>query len=415
MTRQITAYSWSNAPADHTTWLADRLVPAGANRPQAAAHNRQVLTNQCALLHAGGEIELPAGVFYVDEPWVVTEGPIRVIGQGYDEVHPGVESWRGTCLAVAADNPGNILTVKGNNAKGFRISGIAFRQDMSVPTQGPWRPNFSDKLPAVCVEDTANIIIEDMFFPHVFRGLRVAGSSTGTVGRVTVGRLHGCAVHRLLEMDRVFDACSVNEVHGWPFFSPVPGVFTEAQGALLTLISLGRVDGCHFGRVFGININRGVFMSDQGSGCARFVHFDNIFCDFATFGFWAHGNGSAPGSNIEVSIDSFYFQGEDFQQKGSGAVKSGNFPVIVRQGARLSINHFHAEDVNTNTFLLDQGAAYLTLGSWRVENGANVAPVAVLAPGSCIYAAHLPSSTGAHSGYKFGGGVFRMPIYQDYS
>jgi hypothetical protein len=423
MTKQITAYSWSNAPADHTTWLADRLVPAGANRPQAAAHNRQVLTNQCAALAVGGEIELPAGVFYVDQPWVVSEGPIRVIGQGYDDVHPGNESWRGTCIAVAHDNPGNILKVLGSNARGFRMSGVAFRQDMIVPTTTPWRPVVGEKMPAVMIENTFGAIIEDIFFPRVYRGLWIGGSGAGYSGRVTVGRLHGCALHRLLEMDRILDCCSIHEVHGWPFSthaSHVPSAqvtaYNEAQSAQLMLVTLGRVDGTNFGRVFGINMLCGIHMSNlSGLGCGRFVHFDNIFCDFATYGFIAQGDGSPANANVEVSIDSLYFQGEDFMQMGSGVAKAGNYPVIVRKGANVAISHFHAEDVDKHSFLLDDGPAHLRLGSWRVENGGNGVPVAFLAPGSTVHAAHWPSSVGGHVGYRVGSGNFRMPAYQDWA
>ena len=415
MTTVVQNYSptTSNPPA--LPWLTTHLVPARFNAPGASAHNVVVLNlacNNALTAGRGWEVELPNGVYDVDHlGWQINTGPVRVYGQGYDETQPNDLHWFGTCISVPANQGGTALRVHGVGARGFRLAGIAFRQEVTVPTSGEWRPAFTDKEFAVVIENLyGGFHVEDIFFPSALKGLTVRGTGSGTIGRARISSIKGDCIHRLLEMDRVLDASSIGVIHSWPFSGPVPSIWTEAQGALYTPVMLGRVDGLHIGRLFTFNAVVGLHCKDFGSGVPRFVHVDSLYADFAGVGLYADGNNKLPGGDLVVTVDAMTFQGENFQL-GGGVQRADAIPVVLRNNAFVVVNSLHAERFPTHVVVIDQGTANLRLGVLRTQLAGSGNTVTDITAGSVVRLGQSPEILSNHVNWRAGGtGTVTLPV-----
>ncbi|GAB5522482.1 MAG: hypothetical protein Roseis2KO_03540 [Roseivirga sp.] len=118
---------------------------------------------------------------------------------------------KGSFIYFDAGFSGNALEISGRNAT---VNQLGFTCEQPAPVQS-WVPNDFSGGAAIKVK-ADDVSLTNILLFNVTRGID-ASHKNGSIGRVTMNRIHGQPIKEGIKIDNALDVMKVNNVHFWPF------------------------------------------------------------------------------------------------------------------------------------------------------------------------------------------------------
>jgi hypothetical protein len=203
--------------------------------------------------------------------------PIKIIGQGVrdlDNARPTTMPTRGSWL-IHNNAVGPLWQVNQHTSKNCGMEGVGIFQT-GHPEPGPgWTPAVRDWV--IRAENTQGTLrLDRVHFHNVYQGVLVDDAARPRFDHIT-----GQFFYRGVKFDRIYDEGSCDHLRGWTYWSEHSDVLGWMQ-ANSRLVTLGRVDGLHFGgRLFGFAVADVLYLGAGAvAGGARVITVEDIYADF---------------------------------------------------------------------------------------------------------------------------------------
>lgn len=296
----------------------------------------QEFVDACAAQQKPGYLE--PGVYKVNDIQVTQR--VEIFGS------TGIESYPadGGSWLYHTDTTKPCVKFSGEHARGSVFHNIAFKQDqnpVNTPAVlGSWSPKV---YPAtIQVYDCfGGVELRDLFFNGVYLGVDINNS-----GRTEIDGLFGQFIKGVMVIDKAYDACSVSNVHHWPYWSQAMAVY-DWQHQNHVSIMLGRVDSASFdGKLF-FYCGRFLFQfTNFGNGVATRIKVGQVQADAIPCGIYV----SEGADEVSADFGVLDVQGQNiaiWNNGGVGAVLGAVAGLaaieINARNPRFTIMTFRAE------------------------------------------------------------------------
>lgn len=246
----------------------------------------------------------------------------------------GIEAYEASGGAwIIHDNPAApAITFTGTNARGSRLRNVSFKQAhpavTSPNTPNSWAPTVYP--PVIKVKDCyGGVELKDLFMNGVYLGVEMDNS-----GRTEIDGLFGQFFKGVLVMDKQYDACSVSNVHHWPYWNASKAVYRWQHNNHVTFM-LGRVDSAVFsGKIFAY---AGRFMfqfTNFGNGVATRVKVHSAQADAIPCGVYV----SAGADGVSAEFGILDVQGQDLSVWPETLAAVAGLPALLFDATDTRIN-----------------------------------------------------------------------------
>lgn len=303
-----------------------------------------------ALGSAGGVVNLGARTYRLASAIVVTNGAVRITGQGFNE---GGSPGAGTWLTVDQTNF-TPFTFTGAAARGSVVTNLAVRQTHGAAQNASWAPTAYDWF--FRVEDCfGGVDFDNILLSGINRGIFIRNS-----GRTDLRRIRGQVFTAGIELDECYDVARIMNVHFWPFWSANDNVvrWQQANGDAMTF---RRVDGVFVDQSFVLGYRTMFRFSSSAAGYTQKFSIGQAYADFVKHGLLVEAAGT------DGQIDAMTVQCEIFN--ANGAPVPGSIGIHVNaHSSRVQIATLRVDDAEDNAIRLEQHSNRVDIGALRVVN-----------------------------------------------
>lgn len=257
---------------------------------------------------------------------VTIDGAVHIVGtsgmEGYDT---DKGSW---IIHEDESNPALIFT--GTDARGARLDSVSFYQ--AHPSVGSgWAPTTYPYVITV-LDCFGGVQLHNLFMHGVYRGISAVNS-----GRTEIHGLFGQFFQNAIYLDQQYDACSIANVHHWPYYSTDLSVYAWMHTNHVTFL-LGRVDSAVFsGKIFSYGGRYGFQFASTASGKATRIKVHSAQFDGIPTGIYV----SSGADEVTAEFGILDCQGQDLEAWDAGAgtlAAVTGLPAIFLDAADARIN-----------------------------------------------------------------------------
>jgi hypothetical protein len=303
-----------------------------------------------ALGSAGGVVNLGARTYRLASAIVVTNGAVRITGQGFNE---GGSPGAGTWLTVDQANF-TPFTFTGTAARGSVVANLAVRQAHGAAQNASWAPTAYDWF--FRVENCfGGVDFDNILLSGINRGIFIRNS-----GRTDLRRIRGQVFTAGIEMDECYDVARIMNVHFWPFWSSNDHVvrWQQANGDAMIF---RRVDGVFVDQSFVLGYRTMFRFASSAAGFTQKFSIGQAYADFVRHGVLIEAAGT------DGQIDAMTVQCEIFN--ANGAPLPGSIGIHFNaHSSRVQIATLRVDDAQDNAIRLEQHSNRLDIGALRVVN-----------------------------------------------
>jgi len=301
-----------------------------------------------ALGSAGGVVNLGARTYRLASAIVVTNGAVRITGQGFNE---GGSPGAGTWLTVDQTNF-TPFTFTGTAARGSVVTNLAVRQTHGAAQNASWAPTAYDWF--FRVENCfGGVDFDNILLSGINRGIFIRNS-----GRADLRRVRGQVFTAGIEIDECYDVARIMNLHFWPFWSANNNVvrWQQANGDAMIF---RRVDGVFVDQSFVLGYRTMFRFGSSAAGYTQKFSIGQAYADFVKHGLLVEAAGT------DGQIDAMTVQCEIFN--ANGAPVPGSVGVYLNaHSSRVQIATLRVDDAEDNAIRLEQHSNRLDIGALRV-------------------------------------------------
>ena len=311
-----------------------------------------------------------------------------------------------------------------HSSYGFLITGgpntrprslVGFGTYRTQPTiTGGWAPTAHEW--DILINGASDVEIDRVHLLNPTKAVAIIGHTThGANGRVSITRVSGQPFLTGLYMTHCADACYVDEVHWWPFFSTDPNIYTYTRAAGIAF-AFGKADNTKVGRIFGYGYSRGLYFFQQGvsgslpTGPTALFKADVVGVDNSSLGLLM----DADTDGASVKIDNFYAG----SISSDGGITSEPVVYLLGDNARLEIDSLYGYNSNASLVQIAGTGNWVTLGAARSNNidaDANGTGEFDVATGNRLRLRSSPENTATTKYATAGTAVVETPDWRTYT